>query len=80
MADHQKEEVRSELHTLLQNKQISKEAFDHAESALSQEWGPHKGLFLFKGSQWMSTVRRAVSSCERLSGCRKRGACERFCR
>ena len=43
MTDTQKEDVRRELHSLLQSNSISKDAFDHVESALEKEWGPHKG-------------------------------------
>ena len=43
MTDTQKVDARRELHSLLQSNSISKDAFDHVESALEKEWGPHKG-------------------------------------
>ena len=43
MTDQKKEAVRQELHSLLQSNSISKDAFDHVESCLEKEFGPHKG-------------------------------------
>ena len=43
MSESQKQDVRRELHFLLQSNSVSKATFDHVESVLSQEWGPYKG-------------------------------------